>query len=227
MVPRFVHLPGLRGAFRDHVEHQLCVEPGAHGQVQPLGQPLHQAGNADLVDHLGKLARAGRAEQGDGAGIGVDNALATIEYRGLSAHHDREHTVDRARFAAGYRRVHEAEAALRRVCRQLLRDAGRRGSVIDENGAGAHPLEGTAGADRHRAHVVVVADAGEDDLVADGRFGGGGGGFSGKFAGPPRGFRRRPVVDGHVMAGFRQMSGHVVAHDPEAEEGDLPRFVVR
>ena len=34
------------------------VEPGALGEVDALRQPLHQAGDADLVDHLGQLARA-------------------------------------------------------------------------------------------------------------------------------------------------------------------------
>src|SRR5256885_15113760 len=66
------HLPGLRGALRDHVDHLGDVEPGLHAEGEPLGEALDAAGDADLVDHLGQLAGARRAQQGDGAAVGVD-----------------------------------------------------------------------------------------------------------------------------------------------------------
>jgi hypothetical protein len=49
--------------------------------MDALGEPLHDAGNADLVDHLGKLAGAGRAHQADHARIGVDDRSCLVEDR--------------------------------------------------------------------------------------------------------------------------------------------------
>src|SRR5215218_1752508 len=54
-----VHLPALGGALADDVEHLGRVEPGAQREVDGLGEALHHAGDADLVDHLGELAGAG------------------------------------------------------------------------------------------------------------------------------------------------------------------------
>ena len=46
----------------------------------------------------------------------------------------------------------------------LARDLGRRGRVIDEHRARAHRRERAVGAERDRAHVVVVADAHQHEL---------------------------------------------------------------
>ena len=54
------HLPGLGGALGDDVDHQLGVEPRLEGEVETLRQPLDEAGDAQLVDHLGQLAGARR-----------------------------------------------------------------------------------------------------------------------------------------------------------------------
>ena len=43
--------------------------------------------------------------------------------------------------------------------------------VVDEDGALAHALEGAALAERHRAQIIVVADAGEDEIGALGGLG--------------------------------------------------------
>ena len=45
-----------------HVDDLLDVEPGALGEVHALRQTLHDAGDADLVDHLRELPGAGRAQ---------------------------------------------------------------------------------------------------------------------------------------------------------------------
>ena len=39
----------------------IDVESRLFGEMNAFGQPLHQSGDADLVDHLGELARPGRA----------------------------------------------------------------------------------------------------------------------------------------------------------------------
>jgi hypothetical protein len=50
-----IELPALRGAFANHVEHQIHVQPGMLAKGHGLGQALHQPGNANLVDHFGQL----------------------------------------------------------------------------------------------------------------------------------------------------------------------------
>ena len=74
-----VHLPGLRRALADHVEDLLDVEPGAHGEVDALGESLHQAGDADLVDHLGQLPRAGAAHQRHRARVDGEHGFGARE----------------------------------------------------------------------------------------------------------------------------------------------------
>ena len=225
--PAVLHLPGLRGAFRDDVEHELGVEPGALREIQCLGESLHDPGDTDLIGHLRELAGADRTEKGDGTRVRIDDVPASIEFGLAAPDHDREHPVQGACFAAGHRCIHESETALRRHRRELLRDVGRRGRVVDEYRAAAHPLESAARTHRHRAHVVVVADAREHDLVSGRGLGRCRRPLPFELLGPPSGFRFRPVVDGDVMARLREMPCHVVAHDSEAEERNLPRRGVR
>ena len=47
--------------------------------MDALGEALHEPGDADLVDHLGELAGAGRTHQADHARIGVDDRLGLVE----------------------------------------------------------------------------------------------------------------------------------------------------
>ena len=49
--------------------------PAFRAKASAFGEALDQAGDADLVDHLGELAGAGRAHQPAGAGIGGDHRL--------------------------------------------------------------------------------------------------------------------------------------------------------
>ena len=90
------------------------------------------------------------------------------------------------------------DARARRRRGELARDRRRGGGVVDEDRAALHAGEGAVVAERDRAQVVVVADAGEHDLGALGRRG----------AAWPRSCRRIPrpmpglgggaVVDGHA-----------------------------
>jgi hypothetical protein len=36
----------------DGLDHRIDVEPGLLGEVNAFGEPLHETGDADLVDHL-------------------------------------------------------------------------------------------------------------------------------------------------------------------------------
>ncbi len=53
-----VELPALGGTLADHVQHLVHVQSGLLPEGNGLAQALHQAGDADLVDHLGQLAGA-------------------------------------------------------------------------------------------------------------------------------------------------------------------------
>jgi hypothetical protein len=55
-------------------------------KCSPSDEPLDQPGDADLVDHLGKLAGAGRAHQIAGARIGGDHLLGAGERRSSPPH---------------------------------------------------------------------------------------------------------------------------------------------
>ena len=140
--------------------------PGFLGEMNAFRKTFDQAGDADLVDHLGQLAGAGRAEPLAHPGIGRDHGLgAGIGVFAAAAHH-RQHAVFRAGLAAGHRGIDEFEAGLGRFGVEFARDLGRRGGVIDEGRALLHAGEGAIGAKRDRAQVVVVADAGHHEILA-------------------------------------------------------------
>src|SRR3546814_10544315 len=62
--PAVQHLPACRRAARYRFEHLVGVEAGYLGKAQRLGHALDDAGDRDLVDHLGRLAGAGaRSEE--------------------------------------------------------------------------------------------------------------------------------------------------------------------
>src|SRR5205823_4299184 len=63
------HLPRLRSAFADDVEHAKRIQSGALCEVQPFSEPLNDARDANLIHHLGKLAGAGRTHERNGARI--------------------------------------------------------------------------------------------------------------------------------------------------------------
>jgi hypothetical protein len=55
-----------------------------------LGQALHEAGDADLVDHLGQLPGAAGAQQGDRGEKAMRHRLHALEGRRVAAAHDGE-----------------------------------------------------------------------------------------------------------------------------------------
>ena len=130
---------------------------------------LDDPGDAYLVDHLGKLAGAGRAHQGDRLAVAIHHRLGLGEGRLLPAAHDGELAVDRARLAARNRRIDEAESRLLGLRLQLARQIGRGRGVVDEDRALLHAGEGAVLAVDDRTHVVVVADAAEHDVAVLGR----------------------------------------------------------
>ena len=165
-------------------------------------QALDQARDADLVDHLGQLAGAGRAEPLAHPRIGRDHRLgAGIGIFRAAAHH-RQHAVFRAGLAAGHRRIDELESSLGRRGVELARDLGGSRGVVDEGRAFLHAGEGAVGAERDRAQIIVVADAAHHEILA---FGGGlrrRRGAAAELVGPFLRLRRRAVVHRHLWPPF-------------------------
>jgi hypothetical protein len=122
--------------------------------------------DADLVDHLGQLAAARRPEEHDGARVAVDHRLRLLEMRRFAAAHDGQHAVFRPRLPAGDRRIDEADTLLRGQGRDLAGDVGRGRGVVDQHRALGHAGQGAVIAEDDRAEVLVVADAGENQLRA-------------------------------------------------------------
>src|SRR5690606_40718918 len=78
------------------------------------------------------------ADQGNRAPECGGDRLDSLERRRLAAAHDGEGAVDRTRFAAGYRRVDEAEPAFGGDRGELARDFGRSRGVVDVDRARLH-----------------------------------------------------------------------------------------
>ena len=226
-LPAILHLPGLRRAFRDDRDDFLDVQLVALGECDRFGQTLGDADDADLVHHLGELARAGAADQRGHLGVGVDHRLRALEFGRVAAAHDAELAVDGAGLAARDRRVDEADAALFRLCMNFPGDSGRRRRVIDENRAALHARQGAVVPVDDGAHVVVVADAHHHEVAILGGVARRCGVFSAVLFRPLLRLGGGAVVDRDVVAAFlREMSGHRVAHDAQAEERDFRhRFV--
>ena len=130
-----LHLPRLRGALGDDVDHRAPVETGGLGEVQALGEPLHQPGDADLVDHLGQLPRPALPEQPHRAAVVAHRRLGPGERRLLAPDHDRQHTVLGTRLTTRDRGVEEGEAVSGGGGVQLAGERGGGGGVIDEHAA--------------------------------------------------------------------------------------------
>ena len=97
----------------------------------------------------------------------------------------------------------EALGLGRRV--ELARDVGRGGGVVDEDGALALGLEGAALGRRHRAQIVVVADAAEHEVGVLRRFGRRRGGLAAELLGPRLGLGAVAVVDVRSWPPFLRM----------------------
>ena len=188
-------------------------------EVNAFRETLHHAGDADLVDHLGELAGARRAEQLAHARVGGDHLLGATVGLGVAAAHHGEHAVLRARLSARYRRIDEVKAALLRRFIQFARDLRGRGGVIDEYRVLAHFRERGA---RDRPHVIVVADAHHHEVLACGSFLRRLGDLAAEFLGPGFGLGGVAVVDRDLVAALvLQVPGHRVAHHAQTQKRDL------
>ncbi|SCM75489.1 hypothetical protein KL86PLE_20157 [uncultured Pleomorphomonas sp.] len=221
-LPAILHLPALGGPLGDGGDGLFDVEARRLGEVDGLGEALHHAGDADLVDHLGELPRARRPEVDDHLRIGAHHRLGGGKAVVVAADHDGQRAVLGAGLSAGHRRVEEIEAEGGRLFLELAGDAGRRGGVIDEDGARLHAGEGAVRTEHDGAEIVVVADAGEHEIGLRRRLARRRRGASAEGIYPGLRLGAGPIVDRHVVAAARpKMTGHRVAHYAESEEYDL------
>ena len=196
-----------------------------------LGQPLHQAGDADLVDHLGQLSGTHVAHAGDGLRVGHRDGAHPFDIGLGAAAHDGEAAFLGARLSARDRGIDEVQAMRtgRRI--QLTTDFGRSCGVVHVERAGLHADKGAVFAHHHAAQVVVVAHAREHDVGVLRRLAWGegqavstGGGLAFDLGQPAFRLGRGAVVHADCMSGLRQMACHRIAHHAQAQEGDLERW---
>ncbi|MPM46955.1 hypothetical protein SDC9_93662 [bioreactor metagenome] len=215
------HLPALGGALADHVQHREHVQIGLLAERDGFGQPLHQASDADLVDHLGELARATVANAGEGARERHGDRFDGVECGLVTATHHRELAVLRASLAAGDWGVDERKALLFCLGIQLARHLGGRRGVVGKDRAFFHSGECAILAQHHRAQVVVIAHAAEHDVRILHRLARCLAEAAAKFLAPCFGLGGRAVVDRDLVPRFGQMARHGIAHDAQPQERDF------
>ncbi len=153
-------------------------------------------------------------------GIGLHHRRGGIERCLAAAAHDRERTVLRARFATRDGSVEAEQAEPVGLDRQLARDARRNGGVIDEQRALLHRIERAVAAERHLREIVVVADAGQDDIGVLRGLGRGRCRGSAMLPDPCIGLGAGAIIDGEVMARLDEVACHRSAHDTCTDEAD-------
>jgi len=143
-----------------------------------------------------------------------------FECPGVAAAHDGQRAVLRARLAARHGRIDEMQATFSCKRVEFACDVGRCRCVIDEHGARCHPGKCALVSEHDTAQVFVVANACEYEIGTACGIAWRGGRAATVFGRPLGSLRRSAVIDRHVEAGFRQMPGHGIAHDAEAEKRD-------
>src|SRR4029079_4744138 len=91
--PAIVHLPALRSAGRDRLEHLLAIETRGAAKRNCLRKTFQHARNRDLIDHLGELTGSLAAEMDDARRIGLHIGLSRLHGRIATAAHDRKAAV--------------------------------------------------------------------------------------------------------------------------------------
>ncbi|MNC85274.1 hypothetical protein D3C83_08650 [compost metagenome] len=105
---------------------------------------------------------------------------------------------------------------------QLARKHRRSRGVIDQDRPRFQPGQRPIIAVGDRAHIIVVADAHQDEIAALRGFAGGRHRCAAVLPDPLGRFRRGAVVYGHVVAAFLpQVPCHRVTHDAQTDECDF------
>ena len=196
--------------------------PAFFAKLQRLGKALDDAGDADLIDHLRELARARRPHQPARLCESRDHGLGLVIGVLIAAAHHGQRAVLRAGLPAGHRRIDEGHALRLRLGVQFARNGRRGGRVVDEDRALLHARERAVWSEHDGAQIVVVADAGENEIAIRHRLARRRRGCAAVFRNPVPRLRRRAVIDRQVVTALGlQMARHRKAHDAQPEKCDL------
>ena len=186
--------------------------------MDAFGQPLHDAGDTNLVHHLGQLTVAGWTDQLDAGSEATDHGFGFGIGSGIAAHHYRERPLLRSCLTAGYRRIEEIQAALLRRCCQLTCHDGRGGCVINNHTARLGACENSLRACHYLAQVIIVANAGEDEVCALGCGCWSSSGVAAVLLLPFSCLGCCSVVNRDSVPCLDQMAGHRETHGAKADE---------
>jgi len=163
------HLPGTGGPLRDHLEHGLDVEPGALDRngspsASPCTRPAMQIWFIILVSWPEPEGPSRRQAPGKGHDDGFSLRIGL----GIAAAHHGELTPFSAPAWPPETGASMKAMPLRFAASAWSSRATSAEAVVlsDENRAGLHAVERTIRADRHGAKVVIIADAGKDEVLA-------------------------------------------------------------
>ena len=177
---------------------------------------MNQPRNANLVDHLGKLASARLPNAGEGARKSHGHRTSAVEVGLTPPHHDRKQAVYSARLATGHRRINKTHAQGLGLGGEVACDLGRGGGVVDKKAALGHAGKGALGAKDDATKVVIVTNAAKDDICLLSGLGGGRRSRSTKLGNPGLGLLGRSVVDRHAMASLCKVTRHGKSHNSKA-----------
>jgi hypothetical protein len=155
-----------------------------------------------------------------------DERLGRLVVGLIAAAHHGEHAVLGARLAARYRRIDEAAALFRSRGMQFARHVGRGSGVVNEHRALLHRLESAVRSGGDGTQVVIVADAGENEVRAVCGFLGRQGARAAMLFYPFVGLGSGTVVDDDIMSALAlEVSRHRVSHHAEAQPCSLESHV--
>src|SRR5262249_41803356 len=147
-------------------------------------------------------------------GVSLHHWLGPCEGGGGAANHHGQLAVLRARLSARHRRIEEGGASCGAAFREVARQAGGAGGVVDDNLAWLQCLFNLA---EYVRHIGVIAQAHEDELCAidDARQE-----FWRSLAAlacPGGDPLRRAIPDGDLMALVAEMARHWPTHHAQSE----------
>ncbi len=213
------HLPGLSSTFRDDADHLLGVQAGVLGEMDAFGKPLDDSGDAELVDHLGKLTCTRGSHKSHHLGIAIDDRLRSLERFRIAPDHHRQLAVLGTGLATGYGRIQAPTALV--FCRgiKLTRHCRRSGGIVDVDRTLLHAGKCAVRAKRDCSQVIIIANTGEDEVAALSSGLRRRRRFAAMFRHPFVRFRGRAIEDREFMATpFGEMTGHGIAHDTKTDK---------
>ena len=105
---------------------------------------------------------------------------------------------------------------------KLARDARGGGCVVDVDRAGLQAAERPVRPQRDLAKIVIVADAGEDEIRALRSFLRRGRELAAELRNPGLRLAKRAVIDGDIVPALgADMPGHGIAHDAQPNKRNL------